>query len=261
MEYNEIKQNSFSCGNADGGGSLEILCSCESACGHDLCVRKVPIFSSLDQGELVKISELIRHTGYSKGEVLLSEGDKPDRVFIINKGSAKAFTYTSDGREQILYVFSEGDFFGEQYLLGNRTAAYRVEALEPLQACLLMKRDFHSLLKEYPDIAVKIIESLDDRLALLEQSMQSMGVRSVDARIASLLLHYADKYGTSGEEGIQIRLPLSREGMANHLGIARETVSRKLGQMENDHLIRPVGSKTILLLDRAALEVLSGSQE
>jgi CRP/FNR family transcriptional regulator len=85
-----------------------------------------------------------------------------------------------------------------------------------------------------------------------------MGVRSIDARIAALILYYADTCGSSEKEGILIRLPLSREGMANYLGIARETISRKFSQMESGHLIHTINNKSIILLDRAALETMAG---
>jgi len=241
------------------GGVLLKECSCcSTACDGGICVKKVSIFSSLDHQELVKIQSLIKHHEYQKGETIIREGDKPDCVFIINEGSVKAYKYSPDGREQILYVFAAGDFFGEQYLMGNKKAAYHVEALEATKSCMLTKSDFRKLLTLYPDIAIKIIETLDDRLAHMEQSLQSMGVRSVDARIAALLLHYADVYGSIDKDGILIRLPLSREGMANYLGIARETISRKLSLLENDNLIRTVSNKSILLLDRKALVELSG---
>ncbi|MEI8199384.1 MAG: Crp/Fnr family transcriptional regulator [Eubacteriales bacterium] len=234
-------------------------CDC---CGmqykQGLCVQKVSIFSALNYDDLIKISELVTHREYQKGDVLLREGEKPGCVFIMNEGSVKAFHYTQDGREQILYVFAEGDFFGEQYLMGDKAAAYHVEALEKVKICILSKTDFHSILSTFPDIAIKIIETLDDRLARMEQSLQSMGVRSVDARVASLLLSYADAYGSPDKEGVLVRLPLSREGMANYLGIARETVSRKLSQMENEHLIRSISNKSMLVLDRAALVNISG---
>jgi len=234
---------------------------CGPSCKDGLCVRKVPIFSALDYDELLKISALVTHREYQKGEAILREGEKPDCVFIVNQGSAKAFRYTKDGREQILYIFTEGDFFGEQYLTGDKAAAYDVEALEPVKSCMLTKSDFRKLLAGYPDIAIKIIGTLEDRLTYMEQSLQSRGGRSVDARIASLIINYADTYGTPDREGTLIKLPLSREGMANYLGIARETISRKFSQMENEKLIRSVSNKSILLLDRPALDTLSGVQK
>ncbi|WMJ89882.1 Crp/Fnr family transcriptional regulator [Anaerocolumna sp. MB42-C2] len=223
-------------------------------CSNKLCIHKVPIFNGLNQEDLIKISEKIEHKDYKKGEAIFNLGDKPDTIVIINEGSAKAYKYTPDGREQILYIFSEGDFFGEQYLLNNQTAAFTVEALTPFKACTLTKFQLQQLLFKYPDIALKIIEELGGRMARLEKSLQSMGVRSVDTRISSLLMDFSEKYGKAVTEGILIRLPLSREGMANYLGVTRETVSRKLSQMEDEGTIRSVSNKSILILDEKLLK-------
>lgn len=92
----------------------------------------------------------------------------------------------------------------------------------------------------------------------LENSMQSMGVRNVDARVSGLLLEFASKYGSQVPEGWMIRLPISREGIANYLGITRETVSRKLSQLENDGYIRTISNKTILILDKQSLLTIAG---
>ncbi len=233
-------------------------CHC-GFCHNDLCVKKVPIFSSLSSEEVEKISDLISHREYRKGELLMHDGERSENIVIIHEGSAKAFKYTTDGREQILYVFSEGDFFGEQNLLTNRTATYSVEALQPVKTCVLSKSQFQQLLYQYPDIAVKIIAELGERMARLENAMQGMGVRNVDNRIGGILLEFAAKYGTQDKEGILIQLPLSREGIANYLGVARETVSRKLGQLENEGIIRSINNKSILILDKEALGAIAGS--
>lgn len=230
-------------------------------CGHchnDLCIHKVPIFSSLNKEELQRIADLITHKEYKKGEILLHDGDTMESIVIIHEGSVKAFKYTADGREQILYVFSEGDFFGEQNLLSNRTASYSVEALQPVKTCVLSKSQFQQLIYQHPDIAVKIIAELGERMARLENVMQGMGVRNVDNRIGGILLEFASKYGTEDREGTLINLPLSREGIANYLGVARETVSRKLGQLESEGVIRSVNNKSILILDPKALGTIAG---
>lgn len=219
-----------------------------SHCRSKLCIHKVPIFTSLEQEDLIKISEVIEHKEYKKGDILFHIGEMVHSVIIMNVGSVKAYKYTPEGREQILYVFSDGDFFGEQYLLGNQKAGYTVEALDQVKVCMLSKSQFYQLITLHSAIGIKIIEELGLRISKLETTLQSMGVRSVDGRISALLLDFALKYGTKSEEGTLIRLPLSREGMANHLGIARETVSRKLIQLENGGLIKSVGNKNLLLL-------------
>lgn len=228
-------------------------------CHNRLCIHKVPIFSTLAHEDILKVKTLINHREYRKGECIYNEGDKLDSIVIINEGSAKALKYTSDGREQILYVFSEGDFFGEQYLLSDQIATFTVEALEKVKVCMFTKENFTQLILNYPNIAMQIIEELGERVTQLLNTIQNMGAKSVDARVSSLLLDFSKKYGEKVPEGTLIRLPLSREGMANYLGLARETVSRKLGQFESEGYIQSVSNKSILIKDEEVIKEIAGN--
>ena len=237
-------------------------CRCERNCGHclqKLCAHGIPVFASLEYGQLERIAGLTVHRRFAKDEVVAEEDSRPDYVAILDEGSVKASTFSADGREQILYIFSEGDFFGEQHLLFDRPSTYRITALEPVELCLIYKKDFLQLLGEQPDIGIRIIGELGWRLSHLETAVQNMGVRSLEARIGAVLLEFADRYGTRTSDGVRIRMPLSREGLASYIGTARETVSRKLGALETDGVIRTIDNRTLLLRDRRALEEASGS--
>ncbi len=227
-------------------------------CDRSLCIHRVPLFSSLSEENLLQIAGLIQHKSFEKGELLISEGGSMESLIIIHQGRVKAFRYTSAGREQILYLFSEGDFFGEQYLFSNLRATYNVEALSPVKICLLTKSQLHKVLLTHPDVAIKLISELGKRIAQMENAFQSMGIRDVDARVATLLLDFAEKFGVDAPGGPLITLPISREGMANYLGIARETLSRKLSKFEDDGLIQSVDLKTIQVRDRDSLGDLAG---
>lgn len=233
-------------------------CNC-AGCKDKLCVHKVPIFSTLDQAEMNKIRALIHHKEFKKGDTLMFEGDTIDSIVIINEGSVKAYKNTADGREQILYVFSAGDFFGEQNLFGNHVATYTVEALERVKTCNLSRQNFQELLYAYPVLSVKIINELGARIARLENAIQSIGVRNVDNRIAWILLEFSQKYGVDDDMGKIIHLPFSREGIANYLGIARETVSRKFSQLENEGLIRSLNNREILIPDLNKIAAIAGA--
>ena len=111
----------------------------------------------------------------------------------------------------------------------------------------------------YPEISIKILSELSERMYRLENAMQGMGVRNLDFRICTLLMEFSEKYGYKVEDGILIRMPLSREGIANYLGVARETISRKLGQLEKDGIIRSINNKSIMILDPDALKEATGS--
>lgn len=229
------------------------FCICDS-CRHKLCAGRISIFTSLNKEQLLKLVKLIVHKEYRKGECLLFEGEVRNDLIIVNKGQVKAFKNTADGREQILYIFSEGDFFGEKNLLRDQTSNYGVEALEETHICIIHKDDFQKLVQEYPDIGLKVMEVLCQRLERLESAVESMGTRSVGARVSSVLLEFADKFGKPTSQGTIIELPLSREGIANYIGLTRETVSRKMSSMQYEGLIEMIGNKKVLLLDRSALE-------
>lgn len=229
------------------------LYACGS-CQHKLCAGRVSLFTSLDNEQLLQVMKLIIHKEYKKGEILLFEGEIRNDLVIVNKGQVKAFRNTVDGKEQILYIFSEGDFFGEKNLLRDQASNYGVEALEETHICIIHKDDFQKLVKEYPDIGLKVMEVLCERLDRLENTIETMGTRTVGARVSSVLLEFADKYGKSSSQGTIIDLPLSREGIANYIGLTRETVSRKMSSMQDEGLIEMIGNKKVLLLNRPALE-------
>lgn len=233
--------------------------NCNEHCQEEPCICKVPIFSSLNHNDLMRIGGLIKHKEYKKGEVVIHEGEKTGMVTIIREGKAKACKYSADGKEQILYIFSEGDFFGEQNLFNEKAAAYSIIALTDLSTCTLSKSEFQTLLYNYPEISIKILTDLSERMYRLENAMQQMGMRNVDYKISSLLMDFADKFGSKVKDGILIKMPLSREGVANYLGIARETVSRKLGQLEKEGIIRQINNKSIIIIKSDKLtEVLEG---
>lgn len=228
------------------------LNSCER-CRHQLCARRVPIFSSLDAEELNRVVGLIARKQYAKGELIILEGASLESLIIINSGQVKAFKDTREGKEQILYIFSAGDFFGEKNLLRNQRATYHVEALENTNVCMIHKDTFRQLLRQYPDIGLKIMEELCRRLDRLENTVENMGTKNVEARVNAVLLEFLAKYGTFHPRGVLIELPLSREGIANYIGVARETVSRKMSYLQEEGIIEMIGNKKVLILDKEAL--------
>lgn len=226
-------------------------------CNNDLCIRNVPLFATLEREAMHALTDQMTHKTFKKGEILVHEGDRPLGFTVIREGSAKAYRTTFDGREQILYIFPENDYFGARFLFTEEKVPYSVEALEETKVCILSKDQFSSLLLQHSGVALQIIEAMANRMSRLELVMQSMGGRNAELRIASILLEFKEAYGKMHGGYLEIALPLSREGLANYLGLARETLSRKMAQLEEDGIIESVGSKTIRILDLARLQDLS----
>ena len=233
---------------------------CDRACQRcldNLCTHKIPVFSTLPYEALESIARRIIHQDVPAGAVFIEAGVKNDRLTIISEGQAKACRYTADGREQILYIYSEGDFLGERDLILAQESPYQVEALTDVKLCQLTAESFHQFIQEHAEISMQIIHSLSRRLSRLEQMIQNMGQRSIEARISTALLDFAEQYGVQQKEGIYVRLPLSREGLASYIGITRETVSRKLSQLETENIIQSIGHKMILIRNQQALKDFS----
>ncbi len=229
-------------------------CSCEN-CHNKMCSKRVPIFSAFNEDELSRVSGLIIRRQYKKGEVIILEGARPESLIIINSGRVKAYRNTIEGREHILYIFSEGDFFGEKNLLLDHEATYNAEALEDTGICTINKKAFQELMREYPELSFKVMEELCSRLARLENTIESMGTKNVELRVNSVLVEFSEKYGSQHPRGILVELPMSREGIANYIGLTRETVSRKMSLLQEEGIIEMVGNKKVIILDMERLSL------
>jgi len=214
------------------------------------CMRRVPLFAVLSSEEMGEIQRIIVQREYKKGEFIIHPLKVMQCLFIINKGKVKVIRPNSDGKEQILYVLTVGDFFGEQALFGQMSKDIIVEALEDSGICTISKAQFQALLQQMPQIALKMIEVMSNRLTKMEELVESLGINSVDKRVFDLIEEYSLKFGRKTEQGILIQLPLSREEMANHLGITRETISRKLAKYQDEGKIKLIGHKQILLINK-----------
>jgi len=226
-------------------------------CTNDQCIRNVPLFASLNIEAAHALTAQMEHKRYQKGEILVREGDRADGFTVIRSGSAKAYRLSADGREQILYIFPVNDYYGARFLLTEEEVPYTVEALEECEVCILSKEHFRTLLFTQPEVAIEIIEAMANRMRVLESAMQSMGGRNADLRIASLLLEFRRPYGREVDGYTEIYLPLSREGLANYLGLARETLSRKLNDLEEEGIITLIGSRIVRLDDLERLLALA----
>ncbi|WP_410511882.1 Crp/Fnr family transcriptional regulator [Paenibacillus sp. BR2-3] len=229
----------------------------ETSCKYaaEPCARKVPIFSSLTNEDLVQISAMIKHRKYSKGQPLILEEEPSDTLYIIKKGHVKLLKMTPQGKEQILHILTTGDFFGELNIFNSdELSNFSAYALKETDICLLTKADMEQLIKENPDISLRLLKTITKRLAHTENLAQSLATKDPEIRIAYMILELTDKYGKPQNGHIHINLPLSREELANYVGVTRETISRKFSKFEELGIIELIGNKQMILKDRATLE-------
>ena len=226
---------------------MEKELSC-SKCTH-FCTGKVPIFQSLSEKDLELISSLIRKRQFRKGQVLIHEGDKSEALYFIHYGNIKLSKITIEGKEQILNLMSHGDFFGELNVLQNAACNFSAYALEDTEVCMILRKDFEMVIQMYPNISVKLLHAMTERLVHAENLLQTLATKDAEVRLVDLILNLCEKFGRKTENGIEISLPITREEMANYIGVTRETISRKLNKFEDSGYIRANGNKSLLILE------------
>ncbi|NBI07446.1 Crp/Fnr family transcriptional regulator [Senegalia massiliensis] len=226
-------------------------------CQGKYCAKKVSIFSILPEEELAQITNKLEVRKYKKNDMLFFEGDISDKLFLINKGKIKAFKYTRDGKEQIIYILAEGDFIGDMSLIKQSEFKFNAIAMEDSTISILTKKDFDKILLNNPTIALKILGVIHDRVVNLENQIQRLGTKDIESRLAGLLLSLIKDFGTPKESIVELEIPLSREDMANYIGSTRETVSRKLSSLQDDNIIELIGNKKIIIKDLNLLENLA----
>lgn len=217
---------------------------------HAHCVSIVPIFNHLQTEELAFIANKAIMRKYERGELIYRSGDLSDQLFIVQKGKAKVYRLSKEGREQLVRILLPGDFAGELALFSAVENDSYAEALDTTHICTIKRHDVQELLEKYPAISLHILSELARRLDTSEKQTAIISSEPVNARIGKYLLALANQTGKNS-----FNLPMSRKNMASFLGTSPETVSRKLRDFEEAGWILQNGPRKITILDADALRV------
>ena len=209
-------------------------------------LRTVPIFSELNDNILIKISDLMQVRSYAKEQMILMEEALGDSFFVISSGCVKITRLSEEGREVILAMLGEGEFFGEMSLLDGETRSANVIAIEDAEVMVLNRGEFLGLLERYPKIAISLLEELTRRLRKSDQQIESLSLSDAEKRIAITLIRLAEELGVIKLGAVTIRNLPYQQDIANMAGTSRETVSRTLKLLEEKGYIERTGKILIV---------------
>jgi len=211
-------------------------------------LRKVPLFASMREGDILAFAELVRERSFPKGSVIVFEDDPGDALYLVAKGQVKVVLIGEDGREVILSVLGEGNFFGEMSLIDDKPRSATVIAMIDSAVLLLRREDFQSRLRTSPEIAIALLRELSRRLRRADEKIGSLVLLDVSGRLADLVLRLAEEEG-----GDRITKKLTHNVLAQMIGSSRETVSRTMRDFVERELVE-VTRKEITILNRPLLE-------
>lgn len=213
-------------------------------------LRRVPLFAELSAPELERIARVAVPRSFPRGTRVLHEGDPGDSCYIVRSGICRVTREHSDGRAITLANLETGDIFGELAMLDGHTRSASVEALEDSELLALPGSDVKALLRDHPELAVRLIEALTRRLRLANERISSQSFRTVPGRVAGVLGGLlTDELPGPGAKGATIRM--TQSDLAQLAGTSRESVSRFLATLERAGVVRcGRGRVTVLEPDR-----------
>lgn len=215
-------------------------------------LSRIPLFSGLSRDQLLEFQAICRERSFGRGEWIFSDGDEGEGFFVILSGGVKIFKLSPSGKEQILHLFGPGDSFGEVAVFEGGPFPANAQALQETRTLFFPRAAFRALLKDHPELALKLLADLSRKLREFTRQIESLALREIPSRLAVYLLFLAREQGGAPE----VTLSISKGELANLLGTIPETLSRIFARLSALGLIRVAGRR-IALLDPRRLEELA----
>ncbi|HEX5533897.1 MAG TPA: Crp/Fnr family transcriptional regulator [Actinomycetales bacterium] len=211
-------------------------------------VRRAPLFAGLDDEAAASLLSRMERVDLSRGEVLFSEGDPGDRLYVITAGKVKLGRASGDGRENLLAVLGPGEMFGELSLFdpGPRTAT--ATAVSDVQLVGLGNAELQTGLRSNPEVGKHLLQALAQRLRRTNESLADLVFSDVPGRVAKALLDLSRRFGKQTDQGVLVAHDLTQEELAQLVGASRETVNKALADFAGRGWIR-LEARAVILMD------------
>jgi CRP-like cAMP-binding protein len=209
-------------------------------------LRKTSIFAELSPSELKFLSERAVTRHFEPGQLLFSEGDACEGLYVVETGEVKVFKTSSGGREQILTVEGPGSSIAELPVFDGGSYPASAVPVSPATLLYIRRADLHTLCLEHPEVALKTLKAIGSRLRRLVDIIEELSFKTVRRRLAAVLYRAATSKGKKTNHGIEFSLSETHEELAAQIGTVRELVSRNLGYLQAMKIVRMDGKKVIV---------------
>jgi CRP/FNR family transcriptional regulator, dissimilatory nitrate respiration regulator len=210
----------------------------------------IPYFKNADPETIREVVKAAFMQEYETGQLVLLEGEQTAGLYIVQQGSLKVTKIALDGREQILQFLGAGDVFNAISVFTGQPNMATVSALEPSKVWLIRRETILKMLDTHPQFSRRVIQDLAERVTHLITLVEDLSLRSVEARLARLLLEH------SVDDRVQRQRWATQIEIASRLGTVPDVVSRTLRKLVERGLIE-MNRQEIKLIDRAGLEMVA----
>ena len=216
-------------------------------------MRNEHLFCNLSPQAGQRLNEIKSTAVYPKGAMLFIEGQQPRGVFVLCSGKVKLSTSSREGKTIITKISDSGDVLGLNAVVSNRPYEVTAEMMEPGQGNFIPRDSLMHMLKDYPEMAVRIAQQLSRNYFTAYEEIRTLGLAaSPSEKFAKLLLTWSTKSAQS-DGSAQVKLTVTHEEVAEMIGTTRETVSRLFSEFKKNQLMQLKGA-TLVIRSRPALE-------
>ena len=214
-------------------------------------LRAVPYFAALEQRILREVARRAQRLTLLPGEMVFLEGEPCAGLFVIETGQVKVFKTSVEGREQTLHILGPGHSFNDVAVLDGGSNPANALAIDAVVVWRLAREDIRLLVQHHPALAWALLEHVARRARFLVSVVEDLGLRSVKARLAKLLLEEAQR--SADTDSVERSQLLTQQEMASRLGTVREMIGRALRSLAEDGAIQ-IDRHRIVVVDRTRLE-------
>ncbi|HEX6127144.1 MAG TPA: Crp/Fnr family transcriptional regulator [Pyrinomonadaceae bacterium] len=222
-------------------------------------LKQAELFKSLNVEVLKLLASRAVEKKLERDEILFLAGEPARGLFLIASGSVRAVRTSPDGREQVIHVEKAVTTIAEVPVFDSGTYPSTVAAEEPTTVYFLSRDDVLKTAIAHPQLALAATRLLASRLRRCAELVETLSLREVGQRLASLLLAEARSRGVATADGTKLKLRLTHNQLAARIGTVREVVSRTLVRLNEDGLILHKG-KDILIPDLKSLATYAADE-
>lgn len=225
----------------------QVNLTCQSCSLYSLCL---PL--GLHKNDLSSLDKIIsRSRNIDRGKPLFNPQTAFDMIYVVRSGAFKTTLMAADGREQVSGFYFPGEFIGLDAIYPKHYQA-TASALVSSSVCSLPFQQLQQLSEVIPQLQQQMLSRLSKELSADKQLLLSLGQKTAEEKLITFFVSLAKRFSERGFAADRFELPMSRGDIANHLGMAIETVSRLISKLVDKDMIW-VDKKTIVLKDKTQL--------
>jgi CRP-like cAMP-binding protein len=220
----------------------------------------VDIFEPLSEEEIELLNGQLPDRRLEGGEIFYGPHDRSERLFLLQKGKIRIFRTTPEGRELTLAVVEAGTVFGEMALTGQQLEGAYAQAMEPSQVSTMAREDLERLVLEKPEVGLKIMQVLSERLRRYETRLEDVTMKDVRSRLAGIIVLLVESEGVRTGTGYRIPAHYTHERLGTMIGANRVAVTRAFGLLQDEGVVE-LRRRLIFVSDIEALRRSAGYVE